>query len=246
MNTANKGRLAITITACDRLENLRMLVQSLANQSYIRHSLYKLYIHVEPISKPVIDFCKTVKLFDCDLLVHDVQQGVNKNTFSSMERALKHEGHLFNMYLEDDLLLSPDALRLYESYAERVLKLKNQKDQGIEQEAMLCMYTDEGNLNKSTFFESRRMFGWGFIMHRDTFFKVARPIWCAGSSMWDNRVAQAVREHGMHNIFPNLSRVTNTGRHGVHFTPEQHDRLVGNHIYHTGYDPITYDWNITQ
>jgi len=230
----NTHTLAITITACDRLQNLRMLIQSLANQTHNTPSRFQLYIHVEPISKPVIEFCKTVKMFNCKLKVHETQQGVNKNTFSCMERALKHEGHLFNMYLEDDLMLSPDALCMYESYTERVLPAN---------EAMLCLYTDEGNFERTTFFESRRMFGWGFVMHRDVYFKVARPVWCAGVSMWDNRVAQSVREHGMHNVFPNLSRVTNTGRQGVHFTPEQYDRMVGNHIYHTCSDQLIYDWD---
>jgi glycosyltransferase involved in cell wall biosynthesis len=229
----------ITVAAYNRPELLAKLLQSLKEQMR-PPSDYTLYIRIDAGGDRFRDVKRVafgVNFMAADVFYPQQNEGCIMNTFKLMEQAFEREGTDWNVYLEDDLLLSPDAFNLVEWYIAHAGEIKATKGTQDIGAYCLCRLRESGDPEKV--YLSRAFVGWGFLMDARQWQIYAKPAWCSAKRlwgydrMWDNSVADYIRTCGatVFNAFPELSRITNTGRVGTHFTAQKYDQLMQNHKY---------------
>jgi len=227
----------ITVAAYNRPGLLAKLLKSLEEQ--IRSLAdYKLYIRIDAGGNQfenVKQVALGVDFMDVDVLYPKRNEGCIINTYKLMEWVFEWGRADWNVYLEDDFILSPDAFNLVEWYIEYSEELKK----GIEDIGAYCLCRLRESGDPEKIYLSRAFVGWGFLMNEHQWRTYAKPAWCNAKKlwgydrMWDNSVADYIRTCGatVHNAFPELSRITNTGRVGTHFTARKYDELMQNHVY---------------
>lgn len=222
----------ITIAAYDRPDNLRMLLNSLRAQ-LLPLDDYAVVVSVDIGGRRFDDVLKIASSVDFArnyVFQPSVHLGINHNTYWLMDHVFGEFGADWNVYLEDDLVLSPDAFNLVEWYITRGDELKALAD-GIGAYC-LCRLREHGDPGKV--YLSRGFCAWGFVMDRHQWERFGKPAWRnPKKGTWDTSVAAHIRAQGpkVYNAFPELSRVTNTGRGGTNFGFVKYDEVMRNHIY---------------
>src|SRR3990172_790580 len=74
---------------------------------------YTLYVSAEPGPPEVLDLIKKIDWIEVRLRQNALQRGLNDNICSTIQWAFE-EGSEFNITVEDDVVLAPDALDLAE------------------------------------------------------------------------------------------------------------------------------------
>jgi len=157
--------------------------------------------------------------------------GVRKNPFSIIEKAFD-DGSEFNIHLEDDIKLSPDAICLANWYYE---KFKHSNE-----------YSAYGFFNKNSSYDSyekltvvkNRFFGLGWCCYKRDWIDIFKKYWFddniaskhfGRSKGWDWAVSGAFIEFGKKQLLPTLSRSIHIGREGgTHCTAKYHDKIFSN------------------
>ena len=158
--------------------------------------------------------------------------GCDNNTLKAIEGAFE-EGSDFNLHLEDDTVLSPDALALcnwFYNLPERdnyvLLNLHaHSKADALERPLDVV--------------ESARFSSWGWAITRKQWETVVRPEWNAKKRFhpmgWDWSVGLTIQRHGLKTLRPVLSRVRNIGReNGTYETPEHWDEWAKDLVHSPG------------
>jgi glycosyltransferase involved in cell wall biosynthesis len=246
---------SVTIAAYNRPDNLRMLIDSLRNQT-TEWDEWSVFVRVDAggeLFDQVVETTQQIDFAPYRVFWPAQNEGVNNNTYWLMHHVFENLDADYNLYLEDDLLLSPDVLALANWYIENEQKLL--AVDGIADIGALCLcklqskFSDENlSNNAASLFFSRAFVGWGFLMGQRQWHQYGKPSWhnsralLGRDGMWDNAVAQYIRQCDtkVYNLFPALSRVTNTGREGVHFTAETYDRMMGTHTYQQEHETFAY------
>lgn len=216
-------RKTITIAAYNRPRLLQGLLDSLSSQVSDLAD-YELLLCVDgggSRHSEVVEVAKSVDFMDSIVLCQRGNVGINENTYSAMDFVFSQLDSDWNLYLEDDLVLAPDALSLVEHFLDL--------DKHLHQAASYCLCNlrpKSSNPNRIRI--SRRFCSWGFLMKRKRWEQCAKPVWLRGHTMWDNRVAESIRglPGSLFNVFPDVSRSKNVGVNGVHCTPEKHKLLT--------------------
>lgn len=229
----------ITIAAYNRPALLAKMLRSLKEQMWPLTD-YKLYIRIDAGGK-LFENVKRVALgvdfVDTDVFYPEQNEGCIMNTYRLMEQVFEREETDWNVYLEDDFILSPDAFNLVEWYIEHSGEIK--AVEGIEDIGAYCLCRLRESGDPEKIYLSRHFVGWGFLMDRHQWQIYAKPAWCNAKEvwgydrMWDKSLAEYIRICGatVHNAFPELSRITNTGRVGTTFTARKYDKLMRHHVY---------------
>ncbi len=224
-------KTGITITCMDRPEYTRQVLDSIKNQNKDL-SDYKLFVNIDTGNcNEVVQIFKDLDFMEMSVKVNQfkekaVNKRVNKNTYDVVKRAFSEVDHI--LYLEDDIIISPDALDLVEWY----------RKQDLTDIATLCLCNiwDEP-INKDLLFKARHSCLWGYSVNKAQFEKYYEPAWFTGYS-WDTSIARHIRTFmGIHNLIPMFSRSHNIGENGVN-APERHKRLMEFHKYNTIKDEI--------
>lgn len=229
----------ITVAAYNRPALLAKLLKSLEEQLWSLAD-YRLYIRIDAGGDRFEDVKRValgVDFIDVDVSYSRRNEGINVNTYNLMERVYEREKTDWNVYLEDDLLLSPDAFNLVEWYIERSEGIK--AIEGVEDVGAYCLCRLRESGDPENIYLSRALVGWGFLMNRHQWQTYAKPSWCNAKELWgyertwDNSLADYIRSCGnaIYNVFPELSRVTNMGRVGTNFTARKYDELMRGHVY---------------
>lgn len=213
----------ILVVAYNRPELLKRLYTSLFNQVRILEdcTLLTQIDYGSPKFDTVLKLARS-----SDVVAYPKRHlGINHNTFEGMRFAYEEIKAEWVIYLEEDLLLSPDALAFlgWCQGASRTLPRVGAY--------CLCNRVKDRPDPRLVRYGARRFTGWGFMMHRAVWQQTARKCWLDGKSMWDNRLANHLRAAGFFNVFPYLSRVTNTGRVGAHLTPSKFNKMMRGHKY---------------
>lgn len=232
----------ITIAAYNRPDHLRQLLDSLRGQLRPLDD-YALHIRVDAGGDrftEVMEVAASARRWAGVLCLTSPHKnrGINRNTYWLMQHVFDEHGADYNVYLEDDLVLSPDAFNLVEWYIDNEAALRalpEVEDIGV---FCLCRLREHGAPGAAdAVYLSRAFVGWGFVLTRHQWEQYAQPGWRRAEQlwgrpmMWDNSMANYIRVQGatVYNAFPALSRVTNTGREGVHFTPSMYDEKMTGH-----------------
>ena len=225
----------ITIAAHNRPGCLTRLLNSLRGQ-LLPLDDWQVFIRIDEGGdqfEQVKEVAATVDFAPFRVFWPGANAGINRNTFWLMHHVFIDLDAEYNVYLEDDLLLSPDAFNLVEWYIEHAEELGRDADDV----GAYCLCRLHGGGDPAEVYLSRALVGWGFLMNRHQWDRFGRVAWCGAeklwgkSMMWDNSLANYIRTCGdrVYNAFPALSRVTNTGRLGEHFTPVTYDKLMHGH-----------------
>ena len=241
----------ITVAAYNRPKLLAQMLESLQKQLRSLDD-YRLRIRVDAggshfeevvrVAEGAANFMETV------VYSPNKNDGCVRNTYKLMLRVFEGEEVDWNVYLEDDFFLSPDTFDLVEWYIAHTEEIK--ATEGIEDIGAYCLCRLRESGPPDGIYLSRAFVGWGFVMDAHQWETYAKPAWCNAKElwgydrMWDNSVADFIRTRGatVYNVFPELSRITNTGRVGTHFTAKKYDELMRNHKYSR--ERKTYDYKL--
>lgn len=213
----------ITIAAYNRPAHLKRLINSLARQVTPLHD-YFLVVTVDAGGDKfdeVLQVANSINFVNKAVIAQKENVGINQNTYDSIHVAFEGMSSQYNLYLEDDLILAPDALALVDWYID--------KEPSFHDISALCLCNLRSESeDPAQLFRSRRFAAWGFAMSYQRWRQVAEPVWLKGERMWDNRVANYIRTrpNSLHNIFPEVSRAKNIGVDGSHLTKEKLEELT--------------------
>lgn len=214
----------IVLTVANRPCYLREVLKGLGNQTQSLKDNCRLVINIEPFDSPenkeCIDICQKIDFIDTDIKINKVSLGIKVNTFDVVSRGFEKYQAGSILYLEDDVVISPDTFELWDWYLK----------QDLSQVALLCLFSRYGDLSAHTVFKSRQMAGWGFVMTSNQWETYAKPVWLNPERMWDNNVAKYIRTFpGIYNLIPDLSRTTNVGVYGMNVNPTIYNKFMANH-----------------
>lgn len=210
--------LQILVIAYNRPKMLRNLYQSIRDQTGIQE-IPSIFTQIDAGAATQDAVYDLATKYGSKYLQKE-NVGINRNSYEGMKFCFEELRSEWVLYLEEDLVLSPDALAF--------LRWCQSKSKILPNVGAYCLCNRAKDRPDPTLvrYGSRRFIGWGFMMHQSVWHAVAKNCWCNGSSMWDNRLANNLRSHGYFQVFPYLSRVTNVGRIGTHLTPAKYDELM--------------------
>lgn len=226
------GRKTITMTAHNRPHYTRQAVDSLLACNPESHG-YTLWFGLEPgcdenilIAKYCAERCPT------RIIINPLRLGVRENPFNLLSRVFD-SGSAFNVYLEDDLAVSPDTLDLAEWFRllperENYHSLALFNDTAPGHPGELMIYCGGGFAP----------LGWACSWHQWT--NRIKPHWHALADGWDWSIQAAIARNNDKILAPTIARATHIGRDGgTHCTPEFHDAHFSQHVIHRG-GPVHY------
>lgn len=197
----------ITLPVYRRAERLKELLAALRVCSPLE---YVLYVQAEPGFQDVLDVVKTIDFIPVSLVVNGERLGLNGNIKAVLERAMA-DGSEFNVALEDDIVLSPDAFRLAEWF----------RTGPSEKYAGLGFFAYKSDpARPSVISETQDFRSWGYCFSRpswERFFVPAlafrHPIRSdvKHQDMWDFWVQFYFTLNGIPTLHPALSRSNHLG-----------------------------------
>jgi hypothetical protein len=205
----------LTMTICNRPEYLRQTLDAL-KQNDLSH-FDKLYFGIEPGNKEVENICRSVNFIDTHVHVNPKKLGVRNNPYLLLKRVFKH-GSKFNLYLEDDMLISPDATKLSLWYEQ----LEN-----INEYVCLTLFRkDYDTKDYEGITTSSAFSALGFAINNYQWINYFAGNWFIDPRGWDWSIRQYIDRSKKKVITPNMSRSLHIGREGgVHYVPHLHDRV---------------------
>ncbi len=222
---------AITITGWQRPELFRALLKSLAAND-LRG--WDIFVQLEP-SDSLDEFRAAAAESLCEvplsITVNAQRLGIRENPYSLLSRVFDDGADLV-LYLEEDLLLAPDATALARWYAEN------------HRPEWMCLSLLSGGCGSKGFisdrnhpeilFTGKSFNSLGFAVLRDEWERYLRSAWLADEPVY-NHHGQAARgwdwsvylrlitTPGLYTLQPATARATHTGRYGTYCKPEFHD-----------------------
>jgi hypothetical protein len=202
----------ITLTTWNRPDYTALALEALRNNDV---SGYSLFVNAEPGCELTIDTIRKIDFMPVSLCVNEEPLGINWNNRAAYDRAFS-AGSLFNIAIEDDVLLSPDAIDLANWFYD---------NPECRRYAALNLFNNSRDLRfPESILEDTTFRPWGFCLMCEEDETLIRPHWMCDPRGWDWSVSQILREHNRKTLTPALSRSRNIGRlGGTHCTPEYHD-----------------------
>ena len=206
-------RKTITLTAHNRPHYLRRVIDALR-----RNALegYSLYCQLEPGCGECLEICRTIDFLPCEVIVNKCRLGVRENPYALLARVFE-QGSAFNVYLEDDVVLSPDAFDLANWFAQ------------LQHAYVLCLcFMNYGSNSDDPLRVTTGSFNaLGFCLTNHAWNTYFAPHWHADERGWDWSITSLHAAHPELRVLqPTLGRSNHIGRTGGTFcTPEFHDRV---------------------
>lgn len=209
---------AICLTAFKRPDYLRQVLDSLKSNNDI--SDFTLFIGIEPVSPEVIRLCRSIDFIPTEITINSRILGVKDNPFQTIKRAFD-AGFDLVWQMEDDVIISPDAANLVNTYANLDRK-----------EEFLCLnlYNPDSYDDDNRIYPSKGFNALSLAITKDQWKKFFEPNYHIDHRGWDWSMTGLLERSSLNNLTPALSRSHHIGRDGgTHYRPAQHDKLyVGN------------------
>ena len=214
----------------------------------------KLIFSIDPGSDEVVAICERASemlaesgVIECAVYVNVSKFGVAGNTLVALQRAFEEHDSDFNLSIEDDALLTPDAAILANWFYETnggpasdyaLMSMCNHRDFGRGHNPGDIPdnpeYVVEAAHISSPFAWCTTRWQWPYI--KSTWNRKELP-----PNGWDWSLSFAMRLKRMRALHPVLSRCKNIGREdGINETPESFDRLQTGIVYSNGEYPGPY------
>jgi hypothetical protein len=224
----------ITLPVWDRPEYTEKVLKSLEKTNT---KGYELLIGIEPGCDKVLEIAEKFagrKILPTKIILNKERKGIDYNNLNLYEEAF-NSGSAFNIAIEDDIVISKDALDL----ANWFLKYKNNKDY-----LLLNFFNKSFDYKMPLVLKETNSFcPWGFCFTKGSYEKWIKPNWMyhpfnlnlilhkvsggkVGKNIgWDCSVFKILIKNNLKTLTPVLSRSKNIGRkNGYHCTPELFDK----------------------
>ena len=219
----------ITLTVCNRPDYTAQCLDALSRND-VRG--YELFICCEPDQAETLAVCQKHSAFmPTQIIVHKERLGINYNNKAMYDLVFK-AGSEFNVALEDDGILSPDAFDLVQWWFRR---FRNEPEP-----LLLCL---AGGFDETRPLDVEEEIGffrspWGHCFGCGSWQFWLKPYWNWKQDHphgWDHSISTMMKNKGLKALYPALSRCHNIGREkGVYCTPEVHDQLFAGQKWATG------------
>jgi len=228
----------ITITGWKRPHYLRKSLETLAQndlKSPDSRKLkdWKLYCFLEPGCAETVKVCEEFDWPHKEIIVNRKRMGVRENPFAALCRVFNDDSKM-NIYLEEDVVLSKDAIRMANWYWDITR---------ADQERWLSLNYFHNGSNPADpvgLLESKAFNALGVVMTRPSWERWFKPSWHDDSKSkqawgkhyigWDWAITSMMAiEKPLMTLTPAFSRSNHIGREGgVHATPKFHDQHFNN------------------
>ena len=208
----------ITICAYNRPDYLDQVLESLyvALRLCPEFQVERIFIGVDQggITNP-IEFPG----YNLEVVYWSEHLGVTEHPRRLLQYVFVERGSNFNLHLEDDTVVAPDAIRLVEWFRSRL----------TDPAHILSLHSRSTSLDcNPALVEPRSDFGvWGWATTQYVARRYILPWWNHRRTEplgWDHSLTGVVEMYGLKVVSPLLSRVENIGREGgAHQTPEGWD-----------------------
>lgn len=216
--------LAMTMTAFRRADYLKTVLKSLEKNPGTEN--YVLHFGVEPVDQNVINVCKSVQFMRTVVTVNPERLGVLKNPFELLRRTFD-TGVDGVLYLEDDVVLSPDAVAMASWYF-------NQPT--ANNYICLNLYNHDSvpSADPAALFGGDKFSALGIGITRHQWKTHFEPNWEVDKRGWDFSITGLLAS-GMKVLQPRYSRSHHIGREGgIHYRAVLHDKMYVNNALWTG------------
>lgn len=212
---------AITITGYRRPHYMQEALESLKKNNT---EGYTLFCGLEPGNQAVVDVCSSVDYIPTKIEVNHKILGVRDNPYHLLRKVF-NLGATEVVYIEEDIILSPDTLDLCNWYF-------NLPDVNNHLCLNLYNHDSKSTLDPSDVLPGKGFSSLGIAMTKyqwDTFFS---KLWHTHKSGWDFSFTQILEGGKIKNLSPAVSRTHHIGRFGgVHYRAAAHDKMyVHNHL----------------
>lgn len=231
----------ITITSNNRPEYLQDVIQSLSRNKHL-DKYQALYCQLEPgdESAKCAEICNRIGFINKKVIINDRKLGVRSNPYALLKYVFETMKSEFNVYLEDDVLLSPDCFDLIEAYYQ---SFKHKY-------CLLSFYNYASDPNKPTqLVESTEMVSLGMAFTKQNWLNQISRYWFDDRIVkemgicgvgWDWSIRAAILKYKWKVLMPSFSRSKHIGKYrGTHCQPEEQVQRFDNHpfsnAYHEGF-----------
>jgi len=216
----------ITLTVSNRPHYLKRCLETLSKCVGIEN--YVLVIGLEPNCSSSREICESIDFIEKRIVYNQTNLGVTQNPFSTLEYVFSFSN--YNVYLEEDVVVSPDILNLADWYFQSNLT--------EEYLAMaLSIWSIKGTESPFVVFPISPLlwmaFGWAMGKKEWEYIK---PFWFLEDS-WDHSVRRKLEFLNKKVLAPQYSRCNHIGEFGAHSTPRL-QKSFDTVFYYQG-DPIT-------
>jgi hypothetical protein len=234
----------ITVAAYNRPDYLKQVLDSLMGAlSHIRWSSWQIIIGIDPGGSRQTEVEQVARQFlerqVGTMLIWPEHLGVSEAPRRLLQRAFMR-GSDYNLHLEDDTVLSPDALNFVDC-------IQNEYPDGFA-----CLYAPPPTRPLSTELASQYIKHdvfrvWGWACSAETYRNLVACTWnwrAIEPLGWDASLEESIYNTYYYVYSPVLSRITNIGREdGVHQTPEGWDKdFAGQTAANEEYFNFTSNW----
>lgn len=238
----------ITLTACNRPEYLGRLLISLGRNSPDLLKQYHLHIRVDPTDKlddvliVLNRYRHALGLNGSSLTINEKRLGVRDNPYWILHDVFETMQSEWNIYLEDDIVISPDALALAEWSRQHMdlrtvcLNLCNYDSIPQLPDLVLRGYSDYWR--PQTVYGCFNALGLAFgpKQWREFFL----PRWHEDRRGWDWSVASVFLRERVTCLMPAWSRSTHVGQFGTHQSPQEFERFWPKHAWNASENVNTF------
>lgn len=223
----------ISITANNRPHYLEKVIDSLSKNDIYGYD--KLYCALEPGNDKNVYLCESIDFIDTEIMVNPRKLGVRRNPYEVLDRLFKDDSQ-FNVYLEDDSILSNDALRFADFFL-----LNHDPVRHIH-----CSFYHYLNIDS---FKTYSVLEWdnfvaiGMAFTKESWEKWLKPYWFndliskemkIGGIGWDWSIRSVIKKYNLKVMSPVIPRSMHIGVVGTYCKPSDHRKLFGGRDYFKG------------
>lgn len=217
---------SITIICNNRFNYLRVLCDSLVKNDLKDWNIYCL---LEPNGRKCKEILeKTIPI--TDLIINNYKFGCHFNSLQAWGYSFEYKKSDFNLFLEEDIILSPDALNLTNWF------VSNYSNDLSKFALVLHNYTNNININNKICKKHKSFTTFGIGMTKENYYSYLRPNILNNTQGWDYGILNTLKSNEIYTVLPEFSRANHIGAFGgEHCSKEFHDEkfrdlLINNNI----------------
>lgn len=212
---SSKPKYAMAMTAFRRPGYFREVLFTLANNTGLED--YVLHFGLEPVTPEVLEVARSVQFMPTVLTINSHSLGVTENPYELLKRVFETTDVPAVLYLEDDVILAPDAVRLATWYF-----------QHPERNNYLCLnlYNEnsQADADPTTLVASNKFKALAVGITREQWEKYFKDGWHKDPQGWDWSMIAIAKEVPV--LTPCISRSHHIGReHGMYYDASKHDAI---------------------
>ena len=219
VRVSSAPKYAMALTAFNRPSYLREVLYTLANNTGLAD--YTLHVGLEPANSEVIAVCDAIQFMPTVIHRNPHSLGVAHNPYATLKAIFDTTDVPGVLYLEDDVILAPDAVRLASWYFEHP-----------EKDNYLCLnlynHDSRADADPEVVYPDVRFSALALAVTRYNWRTYFEPNWYRDGAGWDHSVTGLIAEKQLRILLPAISRSHHIGREGGMFYTSAYDHIYCN------------------